>query len=254
MQTLVKLENVYTGYGDKPILEAVNLEIMEDDFIGIIGPNGGGKTTLLKVILGLLKPWKGNIEYYFSKNKNEFKKYIGYLPQRSSIDNQFPISVIEVVLSGLISEKPFFKRYKKDDIRLANEMIENYGLTAYRNTPVGKLSGGQLQRVFLMRALISSPRLLILDEPDTFVDNRFEYELYESLKELNKEIAILLVSHDVGTISSYIKTIACVNTQLHYHRSNEISSEQLKVYNCPIDIITHGTVPHRVLHNHKGQG
>lgn len=254
MQTLVKLENIYAGYGDKPILESVNLEIKEDDFIGIIGPNGGGKTTLLKVILGLIKPWEGTIKYFFSENKNDFKKHIGYLPQRSTIDNQFPISVIEVVLSGLVSEKPFIKRYKKHDFQLAEEMIEKYGLREYRNTPVGELSGGQLQRVFLMRALISSPKLLILDEPDTFVDNRFEYELYERLKELNKEIAILLVSHDVGTISSYIKTIACVNTQLHYHRSNEISSEQLKVYNCPIDIITHGTVPHRVLHDHKGQG
>ncbi|MFW5645001.1 MAG: metal ABC transporter ATP-binding protein [Bacteroidota bacterium] len=251
MKTLVRLKNIYAGYGDTPILEAVNLEIKEDDFIGIIGPNGGGKTSLLKVILGLLKPWNGTIEYNFSENKNDHKKYIGYLPQRSTIDNQFPISVIEVVLSGLISEKPFFKRYKKQDFRMAEEMVEKYGLTAYKNTPVGELSGGQLQRVFLMRALISSPKLLILDEPDTFVDNRFEYELYENLKELNKEIAILLVSHDIGTISSYIKTIACVNTQLHYHRSNEISTEQLKVYNCPIDIITHGTVPHRVLHKHK---
>jgi zinc transport system ATP-binding protein len=92
---------------------------------------------------------------------------------------------------------------------------------------------------------------LILDEPDTFVDNRFEHELYDNLVELNKEVAILLVSHDVGTISSYIKTIACVNGNLHYHSSNKISSEQLKVYNCPIDIITHGRVPHRVLDEHK---
>ncbi|MFW5820466.1 MAG: metal ABC transporter ATP-binding protein [Bacteroidota bacterium] len=250
MPSLVKLENIEAGYGDKAILKSVNLEIKEKDFIGIIGPNGGGKTTLLKIILGLLNPWKGKVHYYFPSD-NDFRKYIGYLPQRSSIDSKFPISVKEVVLSGLISGKPFFKKYSRKDFILADKMIDNYGLSEYRSRPVGELSGGQLQRVFLIRALISSPKLLILDEPDTFVDNRFEYELYEKLKELNKEIAILLVSHDIGIISSYIKSIACVNTQLHYHESNVISSEQLKIYNCPLDIITHGKVPHRVLHDHK---
>ncbi len=251
MKTLVKLENIDAGYGDKTVLNSVNLEIKERDFIGIIGPNGGGKTTLLRVILGLIPPDKGKVHYSFSDSHTDFRKFIGYLPQRSTIDGKFPISVREVVLSGLISEKPFFKKYNRKDFRLADEMIEKSGMTEYKYAPVGELSGGQLQRVFLIRALISSPELLILDEPDTFVDNRFEYELYQNLKELNKKIAILLVSHDIGTISSYIKTIACVNNSLHYHASNEISTEQLKVYNCPIDIITHGKVPHRVLHDHK---
>jgi zinc transport system ATP-binding protein len=251
MKTLIKLENIEAGYGGKAILKSVDLEVKERDFIGIIGPNGGGKTTLLKVILGLIDPYRGNISYHFSKKNKDFRKYIAYLPQRSTIDYMFPISVREVVLSGLISTKPFLKRYSKSDFHLADEIIEKSGLLEYRDKPVGELSGGQLQRVFLSRALISSPRVLLLDEPDTFVDNRFEYELYENLRELNNSIAILLVSHDVGTISSYIKTIACVNTNLHYHPSNEISNEQLKVYNCPIDIITHGNVPHRVLHQHR---
>ncbi|MGC9344159.1 MAG: metal ABC transporter ATP-binding protein [Bacteroidales bacterium] len=251
MKTLVKLDNISAGYEGKNILEKVNLEIKEKDFVGIIGPNGGGKTTLLKVILGLISPNKGSIRYYFSEDKQDFRKFIGYLPQQSSIDKKFPISVREVVLSGLISGKSFIKRYNKKDMKLADDLMEKTGLAGIWNKPVGELSGGQMQRVFLARALVSSPKLLILDEPDTFVDNRFEQELYETLRELNEEIAILLVSHDVGTISSYIKTIACVNGNLHYHSSNVISSEQLKIYNCPIDIIAHGPVPHRVLHEHK---
>lgn len=252
MKTLLKLEKVDAGYDGKAILKSVDFEVKEKDFIGIIGPNGGGKTTLLKLILGVIPAQKGKVKYYFSPdNRDDFRKYMGYLPQQTTIDKKFPISVREVILSGLISGKSFFKKYRKSDFEKAERIIEKTGLTAIINRPVGELSGGQLQRVFLSRALISSPKLLILDEPDTFVDNRFEHELYEDLKELNNEMAILLVSHDVGTISSYIKTIACVNGNLHYHASNKISSEQLKVYNCPIDIITHGRVPHRVLDEHN---
>ena len=251
MQTLLQLKNVHAGYEGKAVIKSVNLKIREQDFIGVIGPNGGGKTTLLKVILGLLPATQGKVEYLFPGNGKDFRKYIGYLPQQTTIDKKFPISVREVILSGLISGKSFFKKYSRKDFILADETMEKSGLRGLRNQPVGELSGGQLQRVFLARALISSPRLLILDEPDTFVDNRFEHELYENLRELNREIAILLVSHDVGTISAYIKTIACVNEKVHYHESNIISGEQLKIYNCPIDIITHGKVPHRVLREHK---
>jgi zinc transport system ATP-binding protein len=117
---------------------------------------------------------------------------------------------------------------------------------------IGELSGGQMQKVLLARAIVASPRLLILDEPNTFVDNKFEGELYEILVQLNKDMGIIIVSHDIGTISTYIKTIACVNRGLHYHKSNQISEEQLASYNCPIKLITHGEVPHTVLkkHNH----
>jgi len=132
------------------------------------------------------------------------------------------------------------------------EILERVGLTSLSKRSIGELSGGEFQRAMLARAIISNPRLLVLDEPDSHVDNRFEMELYTLLKDLNEYMAILLVSHDIGTISPYIKTIACVNRNLHYHSSNEISVEQLKVYNCPIEIISHGTIPHRVMkeHNH----
>lgn len=248
---LIELRKVSAGYDKKIILSGVDFIVRENDFVGIIGPNGGGKTTLLKVILGLIKPHKGEIQYNFADNGKKYRNRIGYLPQQNSIDRKFPISVKEVILSGLISERNnrfSFGRKKADRLQ---EVLDLTGMQGYSNNPVGELSGGQMQRVFLGRAIISKPEILILDEPGTFVDNRFEQELYQVLLELNKSMAILLVSHDVGTISSYIKTIACVNGTLHYHPSNKISSDQLKVYNCPIDIITHGTVPHRVLHDHK---
>ena len=129
-------------------------------------------------------------------------------------------------------------------------LLEETGLASYIHRPIGELSGGQLQRVLLCRALINQPQLLVLDEPNTYVDKNFEGELYQWLQELNQKMAILLISHDVGTISSIVKTIACVNGTLHYHHSNKITPELLKVYNCPIDLIAHGHVPHRVLKKH----
>lgn len=251
METLIKLENINAGYDQKPILQDINFEVKKQDFIGIIGPNGGGKTTLLKVILGLLKPFSGKVHYHFPSEFKDSSTFIGYLPQQIIFDKKFPISVGEVILSGLISSRKKSDKSRLERNKKLDKILDKLGMTKYKNSVIGELSGGQMQRVFLGRAIVSQPGLLILDEPGTYVDNRFEYELYQILTELNKTMAIMLVSHDVGTISSYIKTIACVNQDLHYHPSNEINSEQLKVYNCPIDIITHGTVPHRVLHDHK---
>jgi len=241
---LVSINHLDAGYQGKVVLTDVSLEIQELDFIGIIGPNGGGKTTLLKILMGLMKPISGRVDYHFERTR------IGYLPQGSQPDNQFPISVQEVVASGL--DHGFRQGRQKAAGRLqqVSETLAKVGMDALRARPVGELSGGELQRTMLARAIVSAPRLLVLDEPDTYVDNRFEMELYELLRELNKTMTILLVSHDLGMISQYIKTIACVNRDLHYHSSNEISEEQLKVYNCPIEIITHGTVPHRVMKTH----
>jgi len=250
MKKLVEISKLSTGYNSHIVLEDINFTVFQNDFIGIIGPNGGGKTSLLKVILGVLKPWEGKVQYHFSSSQKIPDGAIGYLPQVNSFDAKFPISVKEVVLSGLLNSKRLIQSYSRADKLKADAYLEKFGLRNITGQVAGELSGGQLQRTFLARAMIASPKLLILDEPNSYVDNKFEYELYSMLKEINKDAAILLVSHDVGMISSYIKTIACVNKTLHYHPSNEISEEQLKVYNCPIDIITHGTVPHRVLHKH----
>lgn len=245
---LLELKNITAGYERETILHQVNLAIDKQDFIGIIGPNGGGKTTLLKVILGLLKPFSGEVIYHTSK-----QNLFGYLPQNSRFDQNFPIHVTEVVLSGLMSEKGLHKSYTRNDRHRAWELLEKYGMYDYRRTPIGDLSGGQMQRVFLCRAIISSPKMLILDEPTTYVDSNFEKEFYPILEELNKNMSIVMVSHDLGTICSYVKTIACVNRGLHYHHSNLITPEQLQSYNCPIELITHGKVPHRVLSEHESR-
>ena len=241
---LVSIKNMDVAYHNQLVLSNVSFEVFERDFIGIIGPNGGGKTTLIKAILGLLKPQKGSVEHALEKSE------IGYLPQGNQVDESFPITVREVIASGLERGIKIEFRKAKDRRMKVEETLERVGMKALHSRPVGELSGGEFQRTMLARAIISSPRLLVLDEPDTYVDNRFETELYSLLKALNEDMTILLVSHDIGTISPYIKTIACVNRDLHYHSSNEISEEQLKVYNCPIEIIPHGTVPHRVFKEH----
>lgn len=247
MELIVNIKNAYLGYEKVPVLENVNLQVFKEDFIGVIGPNGGGKTTLLKGILGLLKPLKGTITYH--NNQTTIRRPFGYLPQVKHIDKKFPITVFDVVRSGAMMQGNVLGS-KKNEKKRAEELLEEMGISDIRNRAIGDLSGGQMQRVFLCRALISNPELLILDEPDTFVDNRFEGELYEKLNLLNKKIAIILVSHDLGTISTYVKTIACVNRQVHYHRSNKITNTQLEAYRCPIQIITHGEVPHTVLKKH----
>ncbi|MDD3108544.1 MAG: ABC transporter ATP-binding protein [Alistipes sp.] len=247
--TLLSLHDVSVHFGSLEVLSHVNLEIAEDDFIGMIGPNGGGKTTLVRTLLKAL-PYTGEVRYGSALEENGIRR-IGYLPQFTEIDRSFPISVQEVVLSGLQSRKRLFGRYATTDKQRVSELLHLCGIEALEHRPLGTLSGGEMQRTLLCRALISNPKLLILDEPTNFVDNRFEETLYALLRRLNHEMAILMVSHDLGTISSYVRTIVCVNRHVHRHNSNIITSEQLHNYHCPIQVITHGDVPHTVLARHK---
>lgn len=246
-QPLVILEGVRTGYFSETVLEGVDLEIYPEDFIGVIGPNGGGKTTMIKVILGLQPLFSGRVIFPAGR------PVTGYLPQASQIDKRFPITVKELVSSGLKTRRYWFPHLEKKQRFRLKDMLAEAGLSGLASRPIGELSGGQLQKALLCRALIDKPQLLILDEPNTHVDKQFEQELYRWLHDLNKDMAILLVSHDIGTISPMVKTIACVNRKLHYHPSNQLSEEVLKVYNCPVDIIAHGPIPHRVLkaHDHE---
>jgi zinc transport system ATP-binding protein len=247
-EPLLELKDITVGYNGSEVLTDVNIKIKAQDFIGVIGPNGGGKTTLVRVMLGLLKPWHGRIIRNSAISEGAG---VGYLPQINNIDRKFPISVRDVIVSGLMDGNQLLKRFSKSDYQKADQLMHEMGVYTLKKKPIGELSGGQLQRVFLCRSVISSPRLLILDEPNTYVDNLFESELYEKLKLLNESMAIIIVSHDIGMISAYVKTIACVNNRLHYHESNIISEEQLLSYNCPIKLITHGDVPHTVLGIHS---
>jgi zinc transport system ATP-binding protein len=247
-KALVTLHNVDVQYDNFTALEGVSLEIFEDDFLGIIGPNGGGKTTLVKAIVGAL-PHSGEIKFAPELFRGS-TRLIGYMPQQTSFDTSFPISVLELVMSGVQSERGFHSRYGANDRQRALEMLEMAGIRELADRQIGEISGGQLQRALLCRAIIIEPKLLILDEPANFVDNRFENELYNLLRKLNERMAIVMVSHDIGTITSVVKSVVCVNHSVHRHNSNIITEEQLENYNCPIQIISHGKVPHTILCEH----
>lgn len=254
MNKVIEISNLTVGYHNKPnVIKNVNLSVFENDFLGIIGPNGGGKTTLLKTILGLIKPISGEIKF-IQNNAVTSKINIGYLPQINKIDKNFPISVHDVILSGLSVKKGLLRRYTQTQKDAVVAIAEKMGLANLINKPIGELSGGQLQRTLLGRAIIDDPRLLILDEPSSYVDKKFESSFYKTLEEINNRTAIILVSHDVGTIIPLVKNIACVNEGLHYHSGNNISTDWLEqTYSqCPIEIVTHGDFPHRVLDKHEG--
>uniref|UniRef100_UPI00405702B3 metal ABC transporter ATP-binding protein n=1 Tax=Alistipes sp. TaxID=1872444 RepID=UPI00405702B3 len=249
MEAIVQLKDVTVQYDETTALENVSLDIYPDDFLGIIGPNGGGKTTLVKTILGTL-PHNGEIAYSPTLSERGHR-LIGYLPQQAEFDRSFPISVVEVVMSGLQAEKGLLKRYTSADRKRALELLDMAGIADIANRQICEISGGQMQRALLCRAVILEPKLLILDEPTNFVDNQFENELYTLLHRLNERMAIVMVSHDLGTITSVVKSIVCVNRTVHRHDSNIITAEQLENYHCPIQIISHGHIPHTVLEHHN---
>ena len=237
---LLSIRGLSAAYDGRTVLHDVDLEVYEHDFLGIIGPNGGGKTTLIKCILGLLRPTGGEIIKYHEPLTT------GYLPQYNSIDRSFPISVLEVVLSGLSSKNTLTGRYND-----RQPQKHRMGLEGLEHRAIGQLSGGQLQRALLGRAIISDPQLLILDEPSTYIDKRFEARLYQLLAEINRDCAIILVSHDIGTVLQQVKNIACVNETLDYHPAASVNTEWLeRNFNCPIELLGHGTLPHRVLGEH----
>ncbi len=252
MDPIVSLKEVTVSYQDFIAIENASLNIYQDDFIGIIGPNGGGKTTLIKAILGIIAH-SGQINFADGLYRGT-DRLIGYLPQQSNFDRAFPISVLEVVMSGLQGEKGFWHRYTSSERQKALQLLESMGIAEIASKPIGEISGGQMQRALLCRAIISEPKLIILDEPTNFVDNNFEKELYTLLHELNRRMAIVMVSHDIGTITSTVKSIVCVNKTVHRHDSNIITQEQLDNYHCPIQIVSHGHVPHTVLAHHDGDG
>jgi len=247
---IVNLENISVQYNGIPVLENISFAIEENDFLGIIGPNGGGKTTLLKLILGLVHPSRGTITV-FGKPPAHSRSRIGYVPQHNLFDREFPISVWDVVLMGRFGKVGLFRPYGRGDKLRAEDALRQVGMWEHRNRQMGKLSGGEQQRVFIARALVSEPEILLLDEPTASVDTAHQTEFYELLANLRSKMAVVLVSHDISAVSVYVDKIACLNRQLYHHGSPEIEAGILEAtYKCPVQMIAHGEIPHRVLKEH----
>ena len=247
---VIRIRDLWAGYDDDPVLENINLSVWESDFIGLIGPNGGGKTTLIKVLLGLLVPQRGDVQV-MGKSVEEGRQHIGYVPQVVIFDREFPISVWEVALMGRLGKRGLFRYYSAEDQEIAAEALRKVEMFDLRKRTIGELSGGQRQRVYIARALATQPDILLLDEPTASVDPQVSGSIFELLNELNQKVTILLISHDMSAISSYTKTVGCLNRRLFYHGGQEVTEDMVSAaYHCPIDLIAHG-VPHRVLAEHR---
>ncbi len=249
----IEAKNIWFSYDTYPVLAGVSLLVRQRDFVAILGPNGGGKTTLLKIVLGILTPQKGEVRI-FGKEPRKALDRIGYVPQNTSVNREFPVSVMDVTLMGRLGRSKYGWRYSSKDKTLAREALERVGMWEFRDHYIGELSGGQQQKVAIARALVAKPDIFIMDEPTSSIDRQSQTELYDFFKELNKKVTIVVVSHDITAISSYVKSVACVNQRLYFHDTGEITPDILnKVYHCPVDLIAHG-IPHRVLRDHEEFG
>jgi zinc transport system ATP-binding protein len=249
--SIVSIRDLWIYQGEHAVLEDINLQLFPGDFLGLIGPNGGGKSTLLKAMLGLIKPDRGEIAI-FGLPPAAARSRMGYVPQKTVFDRSFPVKVLDVVLMGRYSRKGLLHRYGRQDRQAALRALADVGMEDRAGRQIGALSGGEQQRVFVARSLVSDPELLLLDEPTAGIDSAQQTDFYDLLCHLNRDlgIAIVLVSHDVTAVSSYVSKIACLNQRLYYHGSVELSNEDIeKAYGCPVEMIAHGT-PHRVLRKH----
>jgi zinc transport system ATP-binding protein len=253
---VVDIKNVSFSYRDTPVLLDVNLKVHQGDFIAMIGPNGGGKTTLLKMILGLLKPTAGTIRVN-GKIAQKSSTCMGYVPQNVYINHNFPITAIDVVLMGKLDPKKRWTAKSSSNYDEAMTALDRLEMAAHAQKKIGDLSGGQRQRVFIARALVSDPNLLLLDEPTASIDTKGQTDFFKLLSHLNKKITILVVSHDLLVISRYVRSVACVNKRLHYHHQAEITGDMLQTMYpctveevCPVELVAHG-LPHRVLKKHN---
>ena len=242
--SVIKICDLDFSYGGPTILENIQLDIEAKEFVGMVGPNGSGKTTLLKIILGLLKPDKGSVKV-LGKLPHESVKEIGYMPQLTTLSRNFPITVEETVLMGRLGKTSKIGLFSKSDKELAAESMEAVEVINLRQRPIGSLSGGQLQRVLIARALTCNPEIMILDEPTANVDMKVEKDIFDLLKKLNEKITIIVVTHDIGFISQYITKVACINRTLICHPTSQLTGETIENL--------YGTHVHMVHHHHEGE-
>lgn len=233
--TIVDITDLCFSYSGKEVLHSIDLVVAQGDFIAVVGPNGGGKTTLLKLIIGLLKPTRGTVRL-IGREPGKKGLEIGYVPQQIDHNLSFPATALDVVIMGKHvpnNRLPFGR--SRQDRRDGLAALEKMGIGEFAQRKISDLSGGQRQRVLIARALVTEPELLVLDEPTASIDSRGQTEFYQLLKELNKELTILMVSHDLLSVSAYAKSVACVNRRLHYHQAFETSGELFDaVYACSV--------------------
>ncbi len=235
----IQLDKVDFSYDGARVLEEITLSVPAGDFLGMVGPNGSGKTTLLKIFLGLLRPTKGKVRI-FGRAPERVRHFVGYVPQQAALDNSFPVSVMDVVLMGRLHRAPLLGGYARQDKQVAREVMADVKVDDLAGRRFGTLSGGQQQRVLIARALAGRPRLLLLDEPTASVDGRVEQDVYELLKKLNEKATIVLVSHDVGFISTYVRHVACVNRRLTCNPTEKITGEVIEAcYSGPVHMLKH---------------
>ncbi len=233
MTPIIEIKNLSFSYHKQKILEDINLEVYEKDFLAIIGPNGGGKSTLLKLILGINPIKDGSIKTFGEVPKKNLSK-IGYVPQNTNVNTDFPIKVLEVVLMGHIGEKSPLFGYGKEEKMCAMGALSQVGMEKFANNKIGELSGGQRQRVMIARALCAHPKILILDEPTASIDIEGQKLIYELLKTLNSYITIIVVSHDISVVMRYADKVVHINKCLTYHNMN--SQESHSNHFCEVEM------------------
>jgi len=234
MNKILELKDICFAYDKTNVIENINLDILENDFLAIIGPNGGGKSTLLKIILKLLKPKTGKVLKHI---KSEM---IGYVPQNTNLNIDFPITALEVVLMGHIGGKKQFFGYSKEEISCAMGSLEQVGMKDFANNKISDLSGGQRQRVFIARALCANPKLMLLDEPTASIDVKGQRDIYELLKKLNETITVVVVSHDISVLLNYAKNVAHINKNLVYHhlKNSDKNEYQSDEHLCEVELLS----------------
>ena len=247
---IVEIRDVSVRYPNGVLaLDGITLDVNEKDLIALIGPNGAGKSTLIKVILGLIKPTTGSVRLLGSEDLSKNLKYVGYVPQSAQArDINIPFSVFETVMLGRTPQAGLFHGTGAKDRQKVEEALKLFGLFDLKDRKIGQLSGGQSQRVFLAKAMVADPKLLLLDEPTSGVDTSSKAEFYQTLEQLNKEtgITVILCSHDIGVITKIANRVLCINRSQFFCGENadfNASTEIHKVYNHPVEIMDHADHP-----------
>jgi ABC-type Mn2+/Zn2+ transport system ATPase subunit len=251
----VHIKDLCLSYNAHPVLEDINLEIQAGRYVGILGPNGAGKSTLLKVIMGLSHPSRGEV-LVFGAPPQKLRRQgglVGYLPQRPLTNPHFPVSALEVVLMGRYGQVGLLRRPSPRDRQIALENLGRVGIAGLADRPIGELSGGEQQRVFIARALSVKPRLLLLDEPTISLDACAQDDMYDLVEGIKNELGltVLMVSHDVGAVARHVDDVICINRRIHVHQPPPLGRLSLEsTFGCSVEYLFHGEIPHRVVRVH----